>query len=69
MLSGMRTRFPILPPNQQQVDVIRRKQLHELQFSAPGPTGVFWFPSSGRPKMSVAARLSTMDVAPDGIVI
>ena len=56
MLAGIRTGFPILP-SPQQVDAIRRKKLHELQFLVPRPTGVFWFPSSGRPKVSVAAGL------------
>lgn len=64
----MRTGFPILP-NPQQVDAIRRKKLHELQFSVPGPTGVFWFPSSGRPKVSVTAGLPTVNMAPDRTVI
>jgi len=66
MLAGTRTG---LPNTSKPADAIRRKKLHELQSSVPGPTGVFWFPSSGRPKVSVAAGLPTVNVAPDRAVI
>jgi hypothetical protein len=61
------TGLPILPPEPQQVAVIKRKKLHLPHCG--GPEGLFWNPAYGRADTSGLVSALTVKVAFGGTVV